>query len=140
CGPELFGRPAEEMLKALKRMQTRLGENQDAYVAKSRLAALAAAPGAALPPETLFLMGRLAEHHLGVTAQAHKTLRRCWRKVRGRRWKGLRERMSELHAQTRAAETPAKDASEQPQTMAHAEDLGAEVEQAPAAEARTLRH
>ena len=140
CGTELFGKPCEEMLKALRRMQTRLGENQDAYVAKSRLAALAATPGVALPPETLFLMGRLAEHHLGVTAQAHKTLRRCWRKVRGKRWKALRGRMSELHAQAQAAQPAAHDASEEPQTVAAAGAPGGEVEQAPAAETRTLRH
>jgi CHAD domain-containing protein len=140
CGTELFGKPSEEMLKALRRMQTRLGENQDAYVAKSRLAALAAAPGTALPPETLFLMGRLAEHHLGVTAQAHKTLRRCWRKVRGKRWKALRGRMSELHVHAQAAQPAAEDASEEPQTIAATDELGGEVEQAPAAEIRTLRH
>jgi CHAD domain-containing protein len=140
CGTELFGKPAEEMLKALRRMQTRLGENQDAYVAKSRLAALAATPGVALPPETLFLMGRLAEHHLGVTAQAHKTLRRCWRKVRGKRWKALRTRMHALHAEARAAGPTAPAATEETPAIPPAEGLAGDVEQAPAAEARSLRH
>jgi len=141
CGTELFGKPAEEMLKALRRMQTRLGENQDAYVAKSRLAALAATPGVALPPETLFLMGRLAEHHLGVTAQAHKTLRRCWRRVRGKRWKTLRTRMSELHADAHAAEPSPEEGSEPRQTLNATVALAGEGESAPAAsEARPLRH
>src|SRR2546430_7601288 len=46
-----------------------------------------------LPAATLFLMGRLAEHHAGTTAQARKTLTRSWRKVRGKRWRALRARL-----------------------------------------------
>ena len=63
-GAELFGKPAEEMLRALRRLQDGLGEHQDAHLAKNRLEALAADASAGLPAETLFLMGRLAEHHL----------------------------------------------------------------------------
>ena len=140
CGTELFGKPAQEVLKALRRMQTRLGENQDAYVAKSRLAALAAAPGAALPPETLFLMGRIAEHHLGVTAQAHKTLRRSWRKVRGKRWKALRSRMADAHATEPTPGAGAANGAEAPQAVSPDAALAAEAEPAPAAEPRSLRH
>ena len=140
CGTEIFGKPAEEMLKALRRMQTRLGESQDAYVGKSRLAALAAAPGATLPPETLFFMGRLAEHHLGVTARAHKTVRRCWRKVRGKRWKALRGRMSDLCAATHAAEPAAPVTADAPEPAPAPAELGGEAEVAAAAEPRTLRH
>ncbi len=95
CGAGMFGKPAEEMLKVLRRLQDGLGVQQDASMAKNRLAALAA-EGSPLPPETLFFMGRLAEHHLGETRQARKTLARCWRRVSGKRWKGLRARMQEL--------------------------------------------
>jgi CHAD domain-containing protein len=96
CGAALFGRPADDMLKALRRLQDRLGAHQDAYIAQNRLATLAADPASGLPPATLFLMGRLAEHHARVTAQAHRTLTRTWRKVRGKRWKALRARLGEL--------------------------------------------
>jgi CHAD domain-containing protein len=96
CGRDLFGRPAEDMLKALRRLQDKLGAHQDAYMAQMRLAALAADPDSGLPPATLFLMGRLAEHHDRATAQTRQTLTRSWRKVRGKRWKGLRVRLGEL--------------------------------------------
>jgi len=65
-------------------------------MARNRLAALAADPANGLPAATLFLMGRLAEHHAGTTAQARKTLTRSWRKVRGKRWRALRARLEQL--------------------------------------------
>jgi CHAD domain-containing protein len=91
-----YGKPAEEMLKALRRLQDRLGAQQDAYTARSHLTTLAADAACALPPATLFLMGKLAEHHARVSAEARATVPRCWRKVRGRRWKALRARLKEL--------------------------------------------
>ena len=63
-GADLFGKPAEEMLKALRRLQDRLGEHQDAHMARIAWPLSPRDPACALPPETLFLMGRLAEHHL----------------------------------------------------------------------------
>ena len=95
-GAALFGKPAEETLKALRRLQEILGAHQDAHMARNRLAALAADPANGLPAATLFLMGRLAEHHAGTTAQARKTLTRSWRKVRGKRWRALRARLEQL--------------------------------------------
>jgi CHAD domain-containing protein len=97
CGAPMFGRPAEEMLKALRRLQDKLGAHQDACMAQSRLAAIAADPASGLPPTTLFLMGRLAEHYGQVTGDTRRTLTRSWRKVRGKRWKTLRTRLTELH-------------------------------------------
>ncbi len=96
CGLGLFGKPADEELKALRRLQDELGVHQDAYIARNRLAALAADPANELPTGTLFLMGRLAERHATTTAQARKSLSRSWRKVRGRRWRALRSRLGEL--------------------------------------------
>lgn len=97
CGAVMFGKPADDMLKALRRLQDRLGAHQDAYMAQNRLAAFAADPASGLPPATLFLMGRLAENYAQVTTQARQTLARSWRKVRGKRWKALRARLGELH-------------------------------------------
>jgi CHAD domain-containing protein len=102
-GLGLFGKPAEEELKALRRLQDELGGYQDAYIARNRLAALAADPANELPPRTLFLMGRLAERHATTTAQARKSLSRSWRKVRGRRWRTLRSRLGELVDSARQA-------------------------------------
>ena len=49
CGLSLFGKPAEELLKALRRLQERLGEQQDAHMARNRLTALAAEADGTLP-------------------------------------------------------------------------------------------
>jgi CHAD domain len=103
CGADLFGKPADELLRALRRLQDKLGAHQDACMAQSRLAAIAADPASALPPTTLFLMGRLAEHYAGVTGATRRTLTRSWRKVRGKRWKALRARLAELHDSAEAA-------------------------------------
>jgi triphosphatase len=96
CGAGLFGKPGDETLRALRRLQDRLGAHQDAHMAQSRLALLAADPHSGLPPATLFLMGRLAEQHAQLTSQARATLSRSWRKVRGKRWRALRARLGQL--------------------------------------------
>jgi CHAD domain-containing protein len=102
-----YGKPAEEMLKALRRLQDKLGAQQDAYMARSHLTSLVADPACGLPPATLFLMGKLAEHHTRVTAEARATVSRCWRKVRGRRWKALRARLEEFDHPAPPADAPA---------------------------------
>ncbi len=126
-GVGLYGKPADDMLKALRRMQDKLGANQDAHMARTHLAALAADPHAALPPATLFHMGRLAEHHARVTAEAHSTVTRSWRKVRGRRWKALRARLGEFEHTA----SPSPDALPGSAALASA---------SPAAEAARLSH
>jgi CHAD domain-containing protein len=95
-GAFMYGKPADEMLKALRRMQDKLGAHQDAYMARTHLGALAADPACALPPATLFLMGKLAAHHSRVTAATRATVTKSWRKVRGRRWKALRARLGDF--------------------------------------------
>ena len=106
CGLAVFGKPAEELVKALRRLQDELGLQQDAHMAQLRLAALAADTATTLPPATLFLMGRLAEHHTRATAHARDALDRAWRKVRGKRWKGLRARLEQLSAEAPAPAPP----------------------------------
>jgi triphosphatase len=85
----LYGKPAAQLIRALRRWQESLGVQQDAAVAMRRLNTLAGARRKSLPPETLFLMGRLAEHHLGAAAQAQKRYATGYRKVR-QKWKKLR--------------------------------------------------
>ena len=103
-GLALYGKPADEMLKALRRMQDKLGAYQDAHMARNHLAQLAADPSCGLPAATLFHMGRLAEHHTRITSEARSTVTKSWRKVRGKRWKALRARLGEFEHGT--AETP----------------------------------
>jgi triphosphatase len=85
----LYGKPADEMLRAMRRWQEKLGVQQDAAVASRRLRALASAPPKGIPPKTLFLMGRLAEHYASAAVRARKLNAKGYRKVRGR-WKRLR--------------------------------------------------
>jgi CHAD domain-containing protein len=90
----IYGKPADDMLRALHRWQEKLGVQQDAAVGSRRLTVLASAPPKGIPPETLFMMGRLAEHYAADAARARKVYPRAFRKVRGR-WKKLRTNFSE---------------------------------------------
>jgi hypothetical protein len=132
----MFGKPAEETLKALRRLQDKLGAHQDAYMARNRLAALAAEPASGLPPATLFLMGRLAEHHAATTAETRKTLTRSWHRVRGKRWRGLRAKLGELSDTAREADN---GAPAQP-TPADYAAIAAAMEHAPQPEPRPIKH
>jgi CHAD domain-containing protein len=146
-GAAMFGKPADDTLKALRRLQEKLGRQQDAYMAKVRLTALAADQASGLPSETLFLMGRLAEHHSYVTTQARENLTRSWRKVRGRRWKALRTRLAELseRAHTVAGLPAAVDAAPpslfpmHPEAAAEAAVLTPSAQRAPVQELRPFR-
>ena len=90
----IFGKPANGMVRSLRRWQEKLGMQQDADVARRRLHALAATPPKGLPPETLFLMGRLAAHYADCASKARKRHPRAYRKVRGR-WKTLKSKLEE---------------------------------------------
>jgi len=91
----IFGKPANGMVRSLRRWQEKLGMQQDADVAGQRLQALAAVPPKGLPPETLFLMGRLAAHYADRASKARKRHPRAYRKVRGR-WKTLKSKLEEV--------------------------------------------
>ena len=98
----VFGKPADEMVKALRRWQEKLGAQQDADVAGRRLRALAANSPKGLPTETLFLMGQLAAHYQARAWKARKRHPRAYRKVQDR-WKALK---SKLHPEQKAPPPP----------------------------------
>ena len=100
----LYGKQANDMIRALHRWQENLGLQQDAAVATQRLNALASAKPEGIPAETLFLMGRLAERHLGAARQARKRSTTGYRKVR-QKWKKLRTKFEKSTANE--APTPA---------------------------------
>ena len=93
----LYGKPADDMIRALRRWQENLGLQQDAAVAMQRLNDLAGAKPKGIPAETLFLMGRLAERHLGAARQARKRCATGYRKVR-EKWKKLRTKFEKSTA------------------------------------------
>ncbi len=90
----IYGKPADDMLRALRRWQEKLGVEQDAAVASRRLKALAAQPPKGIAPATLFLMGRFAEHYASGAARARQSYAKGYRRVRGR-WKKLRTKLEE---------------------------------------------
>jgi CHAD domain-containing protein len=93
----IYGKPADEMLRALRRWQDKLGQQQDADVAGRRLRTLAALPPENFPPATLFLMGRFAEHYAGAAHRARKLHDKAYQRVRGK-WKKLKARLGALAA------------------------------------------
>ena len=95
---DIYGKPADEILQALRRWQDKLGVQQDAAVASARLKSLAAAPPGEISPETLFLMGRFAEYHEGAAVRARQLHPKGYRKVRAR-YKKLRLKLDETAAQ-----------------------------------------
>ena len=90
----IYGKPGDAMLRSLRRLQERLGVHQDAAVAAHRLQELAAAPPSGILAPTVFLMGRLAEHHERVAARARESNAGKRRRLRGR-WKRLRTEFGE---------------------------------------------
>jgi triphosphatase len=93
----LYGKPAVQMVRALRRWQENLGVQQDAAVAMQRLDALSRARPKGIPAETLFLMGRLAERHRGAALHARKRCTTGYRKVR-QKWKKLRTKFEQSTA------------------------------------------
>lgn len=103
----IYGKPADALLRSLRRLQDPLGEQQDAHVTLTRLQALARQPKAKLSAETLFLMGRMAESHVAAGARGRDDFARRYPKLR-KRWKRLRRRLDRLNTQ---AQQPAESAS-----------------------------
>jgi triphosphatase len=101
----VVGKPANDMLRSLRRWQEKLGMQQDADVAGRRLRALAAHPPKGLSPETLFLMGRFAAHYARLATKARKRHPRAYRKVRGR-CKALKSRLDELTPSEKPQQEP----------------------------------
>lgn len=93
----VYGKPAAELLRTLRRLQDCLGAQHDAYVAMTRLAELASRTRVGLPPTTVFLMGRLAEHYRSSVTGQRKKIEKTWRKLSGPRWRELRAVMNEKH-------------------------------------------
>ncbi len=100
----LYGKPGDEMLRALRRWQDKLGVQQDAAVASRRLKDLAGAPPEGMSPETLFLMGRLAQHYARAAVRARKLYPKGYQRVRSR-WKRLRAKF-EVSAPPLGVSTP----------------------------------
>jgi CHAD domain-containing protein len=86
----LCGESAGKFLSGLVRVQTVLGEYQDAEVRAGQLATLARRRSHALPGTTLLLMGRIVERDARKGRKARRRFPKVYRCMRGRPWKRLR--------------------------------------------------
>lgn len=93
CVAGLYGKRADDFLSVVRRLQNRLGEQQDAHVSNARLGDLVKARTPRLPPASVFLMGRMAERQHTRALAARTQFAKAYRRVRGRRWKELRRAM-----------------------------------------------
>lgn len=86
----LCGESAGKFLRGLVRVQTVLGEYQDAEVRAGHLASLAQRRSHPLPGTTLLLMGRIVERDARKGRKARRRFPKVYRCMRGRPWKRLR--------------------------------------------------
>ena len=103
----IYGKPADALLRSLRRLQDPLGDQQDAHVTLTRLQALVRQPKADLSAETLFLMGRMAGGHAAAGARGRDDFEKRHPKLR-KRWKRLHRRLDRLNTQ---AEQPGESTS-----------------------------
>ncbi|MGH8302648.1 MAG: CHAD domain-containing protein [Steroidobacteraceae bacterium] len=96
---QTYAKPADRMIAALQKLQSRLGTQHDAHVLAEYLTQLARHPPAEFTAATLFMMGRMAAQHAAQAARLGRKIEKPWRKVHRDRWKALRTRMQ---AQCRA--------------------------------------
>lgn len=92
---ELYGEAAQSYTKALGRLQTVLGEYNDASVREKRFTELVT-DGPRLPASTSFLAGRLVERDVQAFKRCRKKFGSAYRRVRGRRWRELDDTMERV--------------------------------------------
>jgi triphosphatase len=89
-----YGEAASDFLRALQRLQDRLGMHQDAQIAAQPLQVMLGARRRKLSAETAFLMGVFTERQRMTAAEMRQRFPKAYRRVRGRRWKALRRAMT----------------------------------------------
>jgi CHAD domain-containing protein len=91
----MYGDAAQSYAKALGKLQTVLGEYNDASVREKRFTELVTG-GPRLPSSTSFLAGRLVERDVQAFKRCRKKFGRAYRRVRGRRWDELNDTMERV--------------------------------------------
>ena len=91
-----YAKAAQDMLRALHKLQNRLGDQHDAGAVAEYLRQLAAHPPASFTAATLFAMGRMAELNAREAARLGGKVGKPWRKVHRRRWRALHSHMLAL--------------------------------------------
>jgi triphosphatase len=96
----IYGKPADALLRSLRRLQDALGEQQDAHVTLTRLQALTRQHRTHLSAEASFLMGRMAERHAAAATRGRDAFAKRYPKLR-KRWKRLRLRLDGVDSRAR---------------------------------------
>ena len=106
---ELYGEAAQQSYaKALGKLQTVLGEYNDASVREKRFTELVTG-GPRLPSSTSFLAGRLVERDVQAFKRCRKKFGRAYRRVRGRRWNELNDTMERVEQSVSEARPSASE-------------------------------
>jgi triphosphatase len=101
----LYGEAAQSYTKALGKLQSVLGEYNDASVREKRFTALVTG-GPRLPSSTSFLAGRLVERDVQAFKRCRKKFGRAYHRVRGRRWSDLNDTMERVARSASEARPP----------------------------------
>jgi CHAD domain-containing protein len=92
---DIYGDPAKDLIKPLKKLQDVLGDHQDAEVATSHLRELSVAKGRSpkLPPETVFVMGGIAHRYELQARDLRAQFPKAYKEIKGKPWKKLKGAM-----------------------------------------------
>lgn len=96
---DVYGDPAKDLIKPLKKLQDVLGDHQDAEVATSHLRELSVVKGRSpkLPPETIFVMGGIAYRYEAQARELRAEFPKAYGRIKGKRWKKLKGAMDKRH-------------------------------------------
>jgi CHAD domain-containing protein len=102
---DIYGDPAKDLIKSLKKLQDVLGDHQDAEVASSHLRELSVAKGRSpkLPPAPVFVMGGVAYRYEVQARELRTEFPEVYGKIQGKRWKKLKGTMEKCRPQPRDA-------------------------------------
>jgi CHAD domain-containing protein len=106
---EVYGGRTARFVRQLTALQDELGLMQDAEVASIQLADLATGE-AHLPPETVFVMGGMAERHRRDVDRFLRRLPKELPRIAGREWRDLLELMERRRAEAEADRPPVRSA------------------------------
>jgi inorganic triphosphatase YgiF len=108
---QIYGKPAQALIKRLVRLQDNLGKHQDAMVGVQHLREWSQARR--LLPLTVFVIGRTAERYAQQAAQLRAEFSEAFKAIQGKPWKDLRRQMRHLRPATAAAKRPRRVSSHQ---------------------------
>jgi CHAD domain-containing protein len=95
---DVYGKPARALLRRLAALQDLLGAHQDAQVAAALLRDLAARSGPSLPARARAVAERVAVTYDRRAAALRTRIPKTYTKIRGRRWRRLRDLMEKRRA------------------------------------------